>query len=128
MYTLNITKAIKKISVNDIIDFIYENYYKQIGFSKEDCYRSLKRLKKEDLLLFANILIVANILIIILKVSYPQHYESFLRKKNRKSVKQLEIITYQPKTLQNPSIIINQLLQNIQKLHTIYHTAHYKKG
>ena len=27
-----------------------------------------------------------------------KHYESFLRKKNRKSIKQSEIITYKPKT------------------------------
>ena len=27
-----------------------------------------------------------------------EHYESFLRKKNKKSVKQSKIITYQPKT------------------------------
>ena len=27
MYTLNITKAIKKISVNEIRDLIFENYF-----------------------------------------------------------------------------------------------------
>ena len=31
--------------------------------------------------------------------------ESFLRKKNRKSLKQSEIITYQPKTFKNPNIV-----------------------
>ena len=30
-------------------------------------------------------------------------YQSFIRTKNRKSVKQSEIITYQPKTFQNPN-------------------------
>ena len=34
-----------------------------------------------------------------------EHYQSFPRKKNTKSVKQLEIITYQPKTLENPTIV-----------------------
>ena len=34
-----------------------------------------------------------------------EHYQSFIRKKNRKSVKQSEIITYQPKTFENPSIV-----------------------
>ena len=34
MYTLNITKAIKMISVNEIRDFIFENYYNLTGFSK----------------------------------------------------------------------------------------------
>ena len=33
---LNISKAIKKMSVNDIRDFVFENYYKRIGFSKKD--------------------------------------------------------------------------------------------
>ena len=46
MYTLNITKAIKKISGNEIRDFIFENYYKRISFSKENSYYSMKRLKK----------------------------------------------------------------------------------
>ena len=32
MYTLNIAKAIKKMPINEIRDFIFENYYKQIGF------------------------------------------------------------------------------------------------
>ena len=33
-----------------------------------------------------------------------KHYQSFLRKKNSKSVKQSEIITYQPKPFENPNI------------------------
>ena len=90
MYTLNIVRAIKKMSINEIRDFIFENYYKQIGFSKESSYYSVKRLKRTDLLLLANKLIE--------KVPDPQnaieHYESFLRKKNKKSVKQSEIISY----------------------------------
>ena len=35
MYILNIASPIKKMSVNEIRDFIFENYYKQIGFSKK---------------------------------------------------------------------------------------------
>ena len=34
-----------------------------------------------------------------------EHYESFLRKKNRKSVKQSEIVTYQQKTFENENIV-----------------------
>ena len=42
-----------------------------------------------------------------------EHYQSFIRKKNTKLVKQSEIITYQPKTFQNPNNVdINLLLQN----------------
>ena len=45
------------MSANDSRDFIFENYYKRIGFSKKDSYHSLKRSNKKDLLLFANKLI-----------------------------------------------------------------------
>ena len=34
-----------------------------------------------------------------------EHYQSFVRKKNRKSVKQSDIVTYQPKTFENPNIV-----------------------
>ena len=61
----------KKRSVNEIKDFICEN-----------C--SMKRLKKKDLLLLGNKLIE--------KISDPrndkEHYQSFIRKKKAKSVKQ----------------------------------------
>ena len=60
--------------VNEIKDFIIENYYKQIGFSKENSY----------LLLLPNKLLE--------KIPDPrnakQHYQSFIRRKNRNSVKQ----------------------------------------
>ena len=46
MYTLNIIRAIKKMSVNEIRNFIFENYYKRIVFSKESSY-SMKHLKKK---------------------------------------------------------------------------------
>ena len=35
-----------------------------------------------------------------------EHYQSFIRKKNTKSVKQSEIITYQPKPFENPNIVL----------------------
>ena len=35
MYILNITSAIKKMSVNEIRGFIAGNYYEQIGFLKK---------------------------------------------------------------------------------------------
>ena len=60
MYTLNIARAIKKMSVNEIRDFIFENYYKRIGFSKENSYYWMKRLKRKDLLLLAKKLIEKN--------------------------------------------------------------------
>ena len=35
MHILNITKSIKTMSINKVKDFIFENYYKQIVFSKK---------------------------------------------------------------------------------------------
>ena len=34
-----------------------------------------------------------------------EHYQSFRRKKNKKAVKKSEIITYQPKSFENPNIV-----------------------
>ena len=74
------------MSVNEIRDFIFENYYKRIGFSKESSYYSMKCLKRKDLLLLANKLIE--------KVPDPrnakEHYESFLRKKKQKISKTIK--------------------------------------
>ena len=39
-----------------------------------------------------------------------EHYKSFIIKENRKSVKQSEIITYQPKILQNPNTVDKKLI------------------
>ena len=41
MNILNIASTIKKMSVNEIRDFIFEDYYRQIGFSKENSYYSM---------------------------------------------------------------------------------------
>ena len=83
IYILNIARAIKKMSVNEIRDFIFESYCKRIGFSKENSYYSMKCFKQKDLLLLANKLIE--------KIPDPRnakgHYQSFIRKKNTKSVK-----------------------------------------
>ena len=46
MYILNIASAIKKMLVNEIIDFIIEIYYKRILFSKENIY-SVKHQTKD---------------------------------------------------------------------------------
>ena len=54
MYILKITKAIKKMSINEIKYFIFENYYKRIEFSEETNYYSVKCFKKKDLLLLAS--------------------------------------------------------------------------
>ena len=47
MHILNIASTIKKMTVNELRDFIFENYYKQIGCVKEKSYYSIKLLEKK---------------------------------------------------------------------------------
>ena len=57
MYILNIFRAMKKMTVNELRDLIFENDYKRIGFVKEKSYYSMKRLKRKYLLLLETKLI-----------------------------------------------------------------------
>ena len=97
MYILNIAGAIRKMSVSKLRDFILENYYKRIGFVKGGSYYSMKHLKK---------IFVASKQI-NKKIPDPrsskEHYQSFIRKKDTKLVKQSRLIIYQPNTLENPN-------------------------
>ena len=77
---INIASAIKKMSINELRDFIFENHYKRIGFFKERSYDSKKRFLKKDLLLVPNKL-MENILD---PRNAKEHYQSFIRKKNKK--------------------------------------------
>ena len=54
MHILNTVNATKKMAVNELEDFIYENYYIQMGFARESSYYSIKHQKKKDLQLFVN--------------------------------------------------------------------------
>ena len=78
VYILNTARATtKELPANEIGDFIFENYYKIIGFSKENSYYSMKRLKIKYLLLLATKSIE--------KIPDPcnakEHYQLFIRKK-----------------------------------------------
>ena len=53
----------------------------------------MKHCKRKDFLFLANKLIQE----VPDTRNAKEHYESFLKKKNRKSVKQSEIVTYKPK-------------------------------
>ena len=46
MYKLNIVNAIRKMTINKLRDFFYENYYSKIRFTKENSFYSIKRQKK----------------------------------------------------------------------------------
>ena len=51
MDILIITSATKMILFNELIEFIFENYFKQIEFVKERSYCLMKRFENKDLLL-----------------------------------------------------------------------------
>ena len=61
----------------------------------------MKSSNKKDLLLISNKLIK----IIPDPRDAKEHYKSFIIKENRKSVKQSEITTYQPRIFQNSNIV-----------------------
>ena len=70
--------------VNEMRDFIFENYHKWIRSVQERSYSWMKRLTKTKMLLLANKLIE--------KIPNPRNakelYQSFTKKKNTESVKQ----------------------------------------
>ena len=47
MYTLSIAGTIKKMTVNELRDSVFENYYKRIAFVNKSSYYSLKCSKKK---------------------------------------------------------------------------------
>ena len=61
----------------------------------------LNETLEKKLLLLANKLREKYLTLVILQ----KHYQSFIRDKNTKSVKQSEIITYQPKAFENPNSV-----------------------
>ena len=69
----------KKISVNEIKDFVFANHYKRIGFSKENNYYSMKRFKERFIVARKQI---------NKKLPDPrnakEHYQQFIRKKTQK--------------------------------------------
>ena len=97
IYILNITSIIKKIAVNEFRDFFFGNhYYKWIRFSKRNNYHSLKYLEK-------------NLQFFVTKLTgnlpdpstNKEYYNSYLKRKNKKAVKQSKIITQQLKPIIN---------------------------
>ena len=54
MFILTISKAIKAMSIHEIKDFIFINFYNQIGFYKKMSYISLKPFNKRLFVLRTN--------------------------------------------------------------------------
>ena len=68
------------------------HYHWQTGFLKENGYYSMKYQEKKDLILLA-----AKTEKIPDATIAKQYYYTFLKNKNKKSVKRLKILTQQPK-------------------------------
>ena len=62
----------------------------------------MKRLKRKDLLLLT-FKLTEKIPDLSNEHYQSEHYQSLLKKKNRKSVKESEIFTYQPNTFEKPN-------------------------
>ena len=84
MFNLNIASAIKKMPVNKLRDFIFENFYKRIGFVKKKNLLLNETFEKKGFLFLANKLIEKS----PDPCNAKEQYQSFLRKENEKSVKQ----------------------------------------
>ena len=56
-----------------------------------------------------------------------EHYQSFIRNKNTKSVKQSKITTQKPRTFENPSIIVikSVIIEHLKTLHKLSKTIRH---
>ena len=79
MYILNILSTIKKMTIEKLKVFLFENYYRRIALTKENSYYSMKHHKKQDLLLLATKLIEK----IPDASSDKQYHKSYLRGKTK---------------------------------------------
>ena len=57
------------MSINEIKDFIFENYCKIIGFFKENSYYSMKRLKKRFIVVPKQINRKKYLILVMLKIT-----------------------------------------------------------
>ena len=78
-------------------DFNFENYHRQIQFTKENSYYSMKRQKQKDF-----ILLPTKLRYIHDAINSKEYYKSFLKIKTKK---QSKIIAQKPKTTENPNIV-----------------------
>ena len=54
------------MKIIELNDFLFENYYRQIGFSKKNSYHSMKHQSKKDLLFLATKLIEKKYLMLVM--------------------------------------------------------------
>ena len=94
------------MTIKQLKDFFFETFCRLIGFTKESSYYSVKHQKKKVLLFLASKLIKQ----IPDASNSKEHYQLFLKNKNKKSVKLSKVITQQPKLLKNSNIVGRKLV------------------
>ena len=87
------------MSVNEIRDL--KTIINKVVFLKKQLLFNETLGIKKDLMLLGRKSIKKYLILVILKNTY----QSFIRKKNRKSVKQSEIVTYQPNMFENSNLV-----------------------
>ena len=80
------------MTIKELKDYIFNDYYKRIGITEENSFYSMKRRGKKDLLSFA-IKLIENV----------QYCQSYLKKKTK--LVTLSKTIFQLKTLENPNIV-----------------------
>ena len=60
MYVLNIVSPIKRMTIKELIIFIFRSYYRRIAFPKEKSFYLIKQQKEKDLSLLVTKLIEKN--------------------------------------------------------------------
>ena len=102
---MHILPTIRNMTIKELKDFIYENYYRQFRFLKEKSYYSMKHQKKKDLLLLATKLIVK----ITDAINAKQYYQSYLKRNTDKTFENPNIVDKKSVTIEHPKIIIRQV-------------------
>ena len=105
------------MTTKEIRDFIFENCYRQIEFTKESSYYSMTHQKKKDLPLLGTKLI-ENILV---ASNAKEYCKSYLKNKNKKLFQRSKVLTQKLKTMENLNIIdIHSVTVELQKLFINY--------
>ena len=89
MYVLDIASAIKKIPVNEIRDFIFEDYYKELIFLRKTVIIQWN-IRKKIFKMFA----IKSKEKIPNTLNAKERYQSFIRKESTDSVKQSNMIVW----------------------------------
>ena len=100
-YVLNISIAVKKMKIKEVKKYLFQKYYRRIGFPRKKGYYSMKHQQKNELLLLATKLIEK----ILNAFNTKQYHQSYLKRKNTKLEKQSKIVTQQSKTFENANIV-----------------------